>query len=451
MDEQKLYINDELEEEISINLKKLFMAIWSRKFLLVKVFFIVLLFFISLTFILPKKYIVTSDLYINKTNNSNMLELNPYVISELGATGGMSALMSGSGNLSNEIELIQSSLVIDKVIRENNLTYKKIYGIFPNKKEGEFLSTKDFLKKNITFENKKGTNVLSIKYKSKKPDVAYGIVNSIINNYIELHKQLNAQKSQADKQIIEKAYNSAKNNLSEKVQNVSGMPSSALTNAGNIAMMSAFSNSASKAIGSIQNQYIQGTKSEIEVKEETAKLAELSKKLEWAKLVAEMSDSSKVLVLKAPIQPRDFEKASPKLFTNILLGIIFGGICSLFVLIYAEITDKKLTYSMLSDNILYDISSDISELQLSLLSKQNEQIALVPFEQIPNSTIEQLKEFSNLRLIYPELSNSFVNNLQSVSEVILFSSISKTNSKKYKQIRKILADMKKSVLVDVLL
>lgn len=451
MDEQKIYSNEEFDEELNINVKKILFSIWNRKFLLIKTFSIVLVFFILLTFILPKKYIVSSDLYINKSNNSNMVELNPYVISELGATGGMAALMSGSGNLANEMELIQSSFVIDKVVRENKLVYKKIYGIFPNKKEGEFLSTKDFLKKNISFENKKGTNVLTIKYKSKKPDIAYGVVNSIINNYIELHKEINAQKSQADKEIIQKAYNSAKNNLSEKVQNVSGMPSSALTNAGNIALMGSFSNSASKAIGSIQNQYIQGTKSEIEVKEEASKLAELSKRLEWAKLVAEMSDSSKVIVLKEPIQPRDFEKASPKLFTNILLGIVFGAICSLIALIYSEVTDKKLTYSMLSDNIIYDISSDFSELKLSLLAKQNKQIALVSFEQIPTAIIEQLKEFNNLRLIYPELSNSFVNNLQSVSDVVLFSSISKTDSKKYKQIRKILADINKSVLVDVLL
>lgn len=451
MEIQNQNINNEFDEEISINIKKIFMTIWSRKFLLINIFFIVLLFFVSLTFILPKKYVVTADLYINKSNNSNMVELNPYVISELGASGGMAALMSGGGNLANELELIQSSLVIDKVVRENNIVYTKKFGILPNKKEGEFLSTKDFLKKNISFDNKKGTNLLSIKYKSKEPAVAFGVVSSIINNYVALHKQLNAEKSQSDKQIIEKAYASAKKGLDDKVRKVSGMPSNALTNTGNIAMMGAFSNSASKAIGTIQNQYIQGTKSEIEVKEEAAKLAELSKKLEWAKLVAEMSDSSKVLVLKEPIQPRDFEKASPKLFTNILLGIVFGFIIAIFVLIYKEITDKKLSLSMLSENIIYDISTDISELKLFLLTKQNKQIAFVPFVQIPNFVIEQLQEFNNLKIIQPELSNSFVNRLQSASEVVLLSSISKTDSKKYKQIRRILSDIKKPVLVDVLL
>ena len=108
-------MQDELDEELTIDLKKIFFALWSRKLLIISVFICVLVFFILLTFILPKKYKVDADLYINKSNNSNMAELNPYVISELGAGGGMAAIMSGGGTLANDIELMQSPLVIDKV------------------------------------------------------------------------------------------------------------------------------------------------------------------------------------------------------------------------------------------------------------------------------------------------------------------------------------------------
>ena len=160
---------EELDEELTIDLKKIFFALWSRKFLILKTFLTVLVIFIALTIIMPKKYKVESDLYINKANNSNMMEINPYAIEELGAGGGMAALMAGSGGaLTNELELMQSPLVIDKVIRENNLVCKKLFGIFPNKKEGEYISTKSFLKKNVSFENKKGTNVITIEYKSKE-------------------------------------------------------------------------------------------------------------------------------------------------------------------------------------------------------------------------------------------------------------------------------------------
>ena len=58
----------------------------------------------------------------------------------------MTALMAGgSGTLINELELMQSPLVIDKVIRENNLVYKKKWGILSNPKEGEYISTAAFL------------------------------------------------------------------------------------------------------------------------------------------------------------------------------------------------------------------------------------------------------------------------------------------------------------------
>ena len=73
---------DELDEDLNINFEKIWKTIWSRRILLIKVFCSVLAFFILLTFILPKKYKVTADLYINKSNSSNMMEVNPYVLDE---------------------------------------------------------------------------------------------------------------------------------------------------------------------------------------------------------------------------------------------------------------------------------------------------------------------------------------------------------------------------------
>ena len=137
MQEQKLNYycpQDELDEELTIDLKKIFLALWSRKFLIAKIFVAVFLFFVLMTFISAKKYTVDADLYINKTNNSNMSEINPYFISEVGTGGGMAALMSGGGNLMNELEIMQSPLVIDKVIQENDLRFKKLFGIIhPNR------------------------------------------------------------------------------------------------------------------------------------------------------------------------------------------------------------------------------------------------------------------------------------------------------------------------------
>ena len=451
--QQTVYIpQEELDEELTIDLKKIAFGIWIRKFLILKVFTLILLFFIALTFISAKKYTVSSDLYINKANNSNMMEINPYAIEELGsAGGGMAALMSGGGGLTNELELIQSPLVIDKIIKENDLRFKKIFGIFPTKKTGEYLTTEAFLKKNISFENKKGTNVLSIEYKSKDPELAYNVVNSIITNYIALHKELNAEKSKSDKKVIETEYNKAKAALNSKVNTISGLPEQAMVSTGNLTAMSAFSRSAQQAMSNIKGQIVAGEKSRIAVTEEAAKVAALSSKLEWAKMVEEMSDSSKVLVLKEPQKLRDFEYSSPKLLINILLGIVFGAIAALFALIIAENTDKKLSYSMLGENIIYNIENDFSDLKLLLLANQDKKIATVCFENIPSNIEEQLKAYRNLSLVKADISNEFVQSIKIADEIFSFATIGKTNSKFYKQIKTMLTEMNKKVALECLI
>ena len=446
--------NQELDEELTIDLKKIFFALWNRKFLISKVFLLILLCFIILTFISPKKYKVDSDLYINKANSSNMMEINPYAIEELGAGGGMAALMSGgSGALTNELELIQSPLVIDKVIKENNLVYKKKWGIIPNKKEGEYISTAAFLGKgkNISFENKKGTNVITIEYKSKDPELAYNVVNSIINNYVELHKQLNSEKSKSDKKVIEAEYNKAKKALNTKLNSSSGLPEQALATSGNMSAMSAFSKSAQQAMVTLKGQVIQGQKSRAAITEEAEKVAALSSKLEWAKMVDEMSDSSKVLVLKEPQKLRDFEYSSPKLFTNILLGIVFGFIASLFAVIFAENTDKKLTYSMLGDNIIYDLEEDFSDLKLLLLANADKRMSIITFEDIPNNILSKFENIRNINFVKADISNEFVNNIAASDKVILIASVGKTNSKFYKQIKSMLGEMNKNIISEAII
>ena len=445
------YTQNEFDEELNVDLKRIFFALWSRKFLISKVFLLVFLFFILLTFISPKKYVVDADLYINKTNNSNMTEINPYFISEIGTGSGMAAMLSGGGNLTNELELMQSPLVIDKVIQENDIRYKKLFGIFPTVKTGKLMSTEKFLKKKVSFEIKKGTNVITVSYKDKDKELAYNIVNSIINNYVDLHKNLNTEKAKSDKAVLEDEYNKAKADLNKKMNSLSGMPSQAMAGSGGISAMSAFSQSARKAMSSIQGQYVSGIKSEISLREDAEKVAELAKKLEWAKLVDNMSESSNVVVLKEPRHLQDYEQVSPKLFTNIILGIVFGAIASLFAVIFAENTDKKLTYSMLSENIIYNGENDFTDLKVQILAKKDKKIACVMFEELSSFLALQLKDFKNLDFIKADISSEFVERVKNSEEVIIFASINKTNSKFYKQIKQMLNEMNKEINLEVLI
>ena len=447
--QQVVYNNSQenSDDELNINLKKLFIIIWNRKNIIIKVFILILMFFVMLTFILPKTYKVETDLYINNSNNTNITEINPYIINE---TGNNLISLSSDKGMVNELEIMQSPLVIDKVIRENNLVYKKKFGFIPNKKEGEFISTKAFLKKNINFESKKNTNIISIEYKSQKPDLAYNVVSSIITNYIELHKELNSYKSKSDKKIIESEYNRAKADLNKKINSASGLPSNAINGAGSLAALSAFSTSAQKAMGTIQGHYLASEKSRVEITEDAQTVANLSQKLEWAKLVEDMSDTSKVLVLKEPKKLRDFEYSSPKLAINIILGIIFGLIGSLIALIVAETNSKKLTYGCLGDEIIYNLERDYIDLQVCLLANQEKQISFIMFDNIPQSIMEKLLGFKNIKFVKAEISSDFVAQIMSMSDAILVAKINATDTKLYKQIKSILKDLNKNIVKEVL-
>ena len=453
MEQQKLnyYVQDELDEDLNIDLKKIFFTLWSRKFLICKIFAIVFVFFILLTFILPKKWQVDADLYINKSNNTNMAEINPYFIEEVGMGGGMAAMLSGGGgNLMNEIELMQSPLVIDKVIKENNLRFKKLYGIIPTAKTGEYLTTEKFLKKGPKIEVKKGTNVVSISYKNKDKDLAYAVVTGIITNYVELRKELMNEKAKSDTKILESEYNKVKADLDKRIKNVNGLPSNAMTGAGNLAAMSAFSKSAQTAMSTMQGQFIAGEKSQIALREDTEKLTQLSSKLQWAKLVDSMSDSSKVVLLKEPLPLRDWEYKSPKLFTNIILGIVFGVIASLIGVILKEITDKKLAYSMLGDEIIYNAEDDLSEIKKVLLANNDKSVTIVAFSNIPNVIIRELQKYRNINYVQADLTEDFVNGISNAEKTILFVSVGKTDSKLYKSIKEILIDKNKQIIKEVL-
>ena len=341
----------ELDEELTIDLKKIFKTLWSRKKEICLTFGLITGFFIALTFILPKKYTVTSDLYINKTGTTNLSDLNPFVIADQGVGPGFAGVFSGgTSGLNDELEIIQSPLVIDRVIKENDLKIKK------SKKAGEYISTAAFLKKNITIENKKGTNVISITYKNKDPKVAYNVVKSIINNYQLVNETLNTQKASSDKKLMEESLKDVNKELNLKIAEMKksgAMPNSTMM--GQVAVMQGYNKAISSALNTVANQAIEGQKRQIAVDAEVEKLKMVKSKLEWSTLVEQMAkNATNVTILKEPEQKRDFEFSEPKLLINIILGLVFSLIASLVLVILLENPDKKMTYSTLGEKVLFD-------------------------------------------------------------------------------------------------
>lgn len=428
------------KEDLSFNLKKIFFILISRKIFIIKTFFIVFVVFVLLTSIMPKKYKVESDLYINSTNNSNMAEINPYVIDEI---GGFAINSISDKIMMNELEIIQSPLVINKVIKDNNLRYKPLFGFIPTKKTGQYITTEKFLKKKIKIENKKGTSVIEISYKDKDRELAYNVVNSIIEHYVNLHKELNSEKSKSDKKIIEAEYKKAKQNLNSKMSSVSGLPTNAMNATADLAAMSAFSKSAQQAMANLKNQYVEGEKSQIALREESEKVVQLASKLQWAKLVDEMSDSSKVLVLKEPRLLKEYEQASPKLLVNIIIGMIFATIYTISALIYKEYTDNKLSYSMLDDNIIYNLDKDFNKLKAEIMSNINKRQAFIFYEEVPTQILDKFKSFKDTIFIKATISNEFIETINGVDSIVTFASIGKTDSEKYILVKKMISNLDK--------
>ena len=441
-------LQDELDEDLHIDFKKIAFAIWNRKRLIETVFIITLLFFVSLTFILPKKYVVDADLYISKSNNSNMMELNPYAIEESGSAGGFAAAMFGD-QIQNEVELMQSAKVIDNVIRENDIRVKKLFGIIKTKKYGQYVKADKFIKK-INIENKKGTNVVTISYKYKDPEKAYNVVSSLIKNYDKLHTELNTEKSQADIEVLENEYNKAKAELNKKSNEISGIPQSALGGSSNMAAMSAFSTSAQKAMSRIEGQFIAGQKSQIAVQEEATKVGQLAARLERAKLIKEISDSSKIVVLKEPQHLKDFEQASPKLFWQIVFGIIFGFIFSINALIFKELFDSKLTYSMLGDVIIYNVKNEFNKVKMLIFNNEDKKIGFIAFENVPSNIRSKLQTITNLNIIRANISKEFKANLSEYDAFILFVKVNNTDAEQYKFIKEMISD-KNKIIAEILI
>lgn len=433
--------------DITINFKNLFLAISTRKFLMLKIFTCVLLFFIAITFVIPKRWKVEADLYINKSNGTNFLEANPYALEDI---DGLGSMLSKSVPLVNELELIRSARVIEAVIRENNLKYKKIFGIIPTSKTGEYWTTEKFLKKDVRFENKQDTKIISLSYTSYDKDEAYNIVNSIINNYIKLYQDINSKKSKSDKAILQSEYNRAKADLNKNIKHVSGLPSSSLAGAGNLAAMSTFSRSAGSAISNIKGQYVSGEKSRIAVTESAEKVSQLAQKLEWANLVDNMSDTSKVIVVKTPHKLKSWEYASPKLLMNIIFGIIFGFIFSVIALIYKELTDDKLVYSMIGNDVVYDINNEFNIICAILLSNYNKRTAFVYFDELSQSIQEKLETLAGVPIIKASITSEFQASVKNIDNVIFIESINKTKREDYRLVKNILEGMDKKIVYEIL-
>lgn len=440
------------DEELVVDFRKVFEVIKYRKTIIAKTFSIIVALSLVLTFITPKKYISEADLYINKTNNSFLSEINPFMLSSgmigMGGLGGLMAGGGGGSSFDNEIAIIQSPLVMDKVVRDMNLKIEK------GPRKGQYLPGQALTdKKFLSIKNLKGTNILQISYKSTDPEFNYKIVNSIVNNYQKVNEEINTKKAASDKRLLEEAYSKGHQSLNRKISTLSNsnvMPEYAAGSLGMLNALKGHSRVIGSVIGSLKSQSANGARAKIEIDQESQSLGQVKSKLDLTRIIEQMSKSATdVIIIKQPTLPLKSENFAPNPRINLILGAILGLIVSLFAIVIAENKDKSLTYSNLGNKIIYESDIDIDSLKILLLANSEKKVGIITFSGFPIDIFKNLESFGNFKVVTADITPKTADEINSFDKIVMAGKIGKTSKKLYQQIKEICIEKQKEICAEL--
>lgn len=132
-------------------------------------------------------------------------------LTELGKElGQLTPAADQSNPLTTEIELIRSVEIVEKTI--NKLQLKDT--------QKRHLKTKDVLK-NLTVASIRGTDILTVSYKDKKPKIAADVVKTIMDFYINNNQKVNRLEAVSVRQFIEKKLPNSNKNMQKAAAELS--------------------------------------------------------------------------------------------------------------------------------------------------------------------------------------------------------------------------------------
>ncbi len=302
-----------------INFQRISQSITANK---KTIFFLSLIFIalgIFLYLVLPKKYTSEAEILIKKTGSTNLSYINPFVVSENAENDGLKNIFSTRSQISEEIEIIKSSLVIENVVKENNLKYIRGHA------KGKYLSTKDFLRKYFNISKIKDTNIIYISYKSKNPVLSYSVINSIISNYKKVQKNINLEKSSKDADFLKIACLKAEKELNHKIEQLKKIRKHS-GNTGlsqDISMLGFFDKRVKNKLEQISNEEINIKNLELEISQKSGEVSSLREKLETSSLIKQMSNNATdILILEAPKIREKYDFSEPQPLVIIILCLL---------------------------------------------------------------------------------------------------------------------------------
>ncbi len=445
--------NNNEHEDITINFKQIINILIYRKNLFFILSILIIPLFLGFYFISPKKYETNAKLYVNSSVNTNLMDINPYIIGNAGggtSSGSLSSMLSGlGGSLKNEIEIIKSPLVIDQVIKENNLKYKK------GPKTGKYINTHDFLNKNLSITSDgKGSNILSISYKAKEPEFAYNIVTSIINNYKKTKRLMNIDKTEKDIDFLNKEYQKIEKGLNSQIDILKASDAklyNAMSGAQSINIVeSYYDKNIKNLLDKMADKSLDSKKLYLEMERNIEKLKMIQSKLDWSNLVQKMAENtSNIIVLEPPVKKENFEYSEPKLITHLILGFILAIFTSIISIIIAEVRDKKLTYSSFDENTVSN-EDELDQLIINLSVKDERATLLAP-KTTNNESVQQLASSQNVSLTNIETMENIITSIKGANSVILAGEIGETPKKTYKLIKQTCKELDKNIISEVII
>jgi uncharacterized protein involved in exopolysaccharide biosynthesis len=277
-------------------------------------------------FILPKKYTSEAKIMIKSSEATNLAFINPYAIQE-NQENSTNSIFSSKSPLNEELEIIKSPLVLDNVIKENNLKYEK--GLA----KGKYLSAKDFIRKNFSISKLKETDVIYLSYKSKDPILSYNVVSSVIKNYKKIKEDINSKKAVKDTKFLEKECLKAEQQLNFKINKLKSLKQQPQNSASgqsvqNINLLGIYDKRFQKKLKQLSDNETDLQKMEAEIIQNTEELNSLKKKLSWSSMVNEISkNTTDLIVLQQPEikEPYDYAEPNPVI---IAIFSLLGGILS---------------------------------------------------------------------------------------------------------------------------
>jgi capsular polysaccharide biosynthesis protein len=347
-------MSDEFKDaDIGFGLKKLSLIIWHRKYWILAIYTVIILLFVFMVMNKPKIYTAEALILYNNTGATNLTEINPYAVSSMAGQQGGAVISLGKESLDTEIQIIQSPLVLDKVIIDNDLKYQS----GPHK--GEYLLADHFLNPNLIVETLSGTQIIRVGYKSTNPELAYNVVKSIVKNYKDVNVAINSQKAINDIAFLSDIYDETQKEIDQKISKLETTKKGDKINPlyrlekddFRYEILTQHDKRLQNVLRNMPSTSIDIKKWEVDFAQEIDKLKMVKEKYEWSKFLEEMSkNTSNIFVLKEPRMPRDNEYEKQSWLTYILISLVVSFTVSCIAVSGLELASKRVTFNDLSDN-----------------------------------------------------------------------------------------------------